>query len=190
MRFTVSAVSPWRTALQRERCLPSGVVGPVLLPALRRLASICRRTSLLATRGNLSSFCNSRSFYCPAYFAGPLRRAIQEQRIAVIERLRDATAVALAKGNSSLILAKAKFMQAWISNREIETRLPKILEKYNCPANDGTKFDEMVPIELKALLEDCNSVEAEERALEDARQHVKELERDEYKLWKRLYLIS
>src|SRR5450759_333079 len=39
--MTVSAVRPWRTALQRERRLPSGVVGPVLLNALRRLASIC-----------------------------------------------------------------------------------------------------------------------------------------------------
>src|ERR1039458_2040673 len=39
--MTVSAVRPWRTALQRERSLPSGVVGPVLLSALRRLASIC-----------------------------------------------------------------------------------------------------------------------------------------------------
>ena len=39
--ITVSAVSLWRTALQRERCLPSSVMGPVLLQALRRLASIC-----------------------------------------------------------------------------------------------------------------------------------------------------
>ena len=33
----------WRKALRRERSLPSGVVGPVLLSALRRLASICLR---------------------------------------------------------------------------------------------------------------------------------------------------
>src|SRR5664280_2664411 len=39
--MTVSAVRPWRKALRRERSLPSGVVGPVLLSALRRLASIC-----------------------------------------------------------------------------------------------------------------------------------------------------
>jgi hypothetical protein len=38
----------------------------------------------------------------------------------------------------------------------------------------------MVPIQLKALLEDCDSVEAEEKALNDARQHVMEQERDEY----------
>src|SRR4029077_17245768 len=41
--MTVSAVRPWRTALQRERRLPSSVTGPVLLRALRRLASICRK---------------------------------------------------------------------------------------------------------------------------------------------------
>src|SRR3974377_93196 len=39
--MTVSTVRPWRPALQRERSLPSSVVGPVLLRALRRLASIC-----------------------------------------------------------------------------------------------------------------------------------------------------
>src|SRR5208283_2382532 len=39
--ITVSAVKPWRNALQRERCLPSSVIGPVLLDAFGRLASIC-----------------------------------------------------------------------------------------------------------------------------------------------------
>src|SRR6516164_457357 len=38
----VSAVSPWRTALQRDACFPASVFGAVLLSALRRLASICR----------------------------------------------------------------------------------------------------------------------------------------------------
>src|SRR6516225_5832000 len=40
--MTVSAVSPWRTALPRDACLPVSVFGPVLLRALRRLASIWR----------------------------------------------------------------------------------------------------------------------------------------------------
>jgi hypothetical protein len=38
----VSAHNPWRTAFCRDRRLPSSVLGPVLLSALRRLASICR----------------------------------------------------------------------------------------------------------------------------------------------------
>ncbi len=40
--MTVSAVSPCRTALQRDRRLPPSVVGPVLLSALRRLVCNCR----------------------------------------------------------------------------------------------------------------------------------------------------
>src|SRR5262249_23152431 len=39
--MTVSALSPWRTALQRDACFPAFVFGPLLLSALRRLASIC-----------------------------------------------------------------------------------------------------------------------------------------------------
>ena len=53
--MTVSAVRPWRTALQRERHLPSGVVGPVLFSALRRLASICLR-ELIEDQSELGSF--------------------------------------------------------------------------------------------------------------------------------------
>src|SRR5437879_5773817 len=40
--MTVSAHSPCRTAFRRDRLLPSSVFGPVLMTALRRLASICR----------------------------------------------------------------------------------------------------------------------------------------------------
>jgi len=54
--MTVSAVRPWRTALQRERRLPSGVVGPVLLSALRRLASICLR-ELIANQAEQLGWC-------------------------------------------------------------------------------------------------------------------------------------
>jgi hypothetical protein len=42
--ITVSAVRPWRTALQRERCLPSSVFGPVLFaPTVLRRCDECRR---------------------------------------------------------------------------------------------------------------------------------------------------
>jgi hypothetical protein len=54
--MTVSAVRPWRTALQRERHLPSGVVGPVLFSALRRLASICLRELIEDQAEQLGSF--------------------------------------------------------------------------------------------------------------------------------------
>ena len=55
--MTVSAVRPWRTALQRERRLPSAVVGPVLFSALRWLASICLR-ELIENQSELASFCH------------------------------------------------------------------------------------------------------------------------------------
>ena len=57
--MTVSAVSPWRTALPRERCLPASVFGPVLLCALRRLASIWRNEVIAGRPRQLASFCNS-----------------------------------------------------------------------------------------------------------------------------------
>src|ERR1019366_9801997 len=54
--MTVSAVRPWRTALQHERRLPSGVVGPVLFSALRRLASICLRELIADQAEQLALF--------------------------------------------------------------------------------------------------------------------------------------
>ena len=54
--MTVSAVRPWRNAFRLERSLPSGVVGPVLLSALRRLAAICRRELIENHSEELASF--------------------------------------------------------------------------------------------------------------------------------------
>jgi hypothetical protein len=57
--ITVSAVSPWRTALQRHRSLPYCVIGPVLLRALRRLGSICLSDAIADHPRKLASFRNS-----------------------------------------------------------------------------------------------------------------------------------
>jgi len=111
-----------------------------------------------------------------------LRRAIQEQRIAVIERLRDRTAIALKKGDNSLTLGKAKFMAVWLANREIETLVPKALEKYfNERPQIGQPPDPfgLVPIRLKALLEESECAETQHKALELATQHFKAQERNE-----------
>ena len=54
--MTVSEVRPWRKALRRERSLPSGVTGPVLLRALRRLASICLNELIADQPAKLASF--------------------------------------------------------------------------------------------------------------------------------------
>src|ERR1022692_1205688 len=68
--MTVSAVRPWRNALRRERSLPSGVVGPVLLSAFRRLASICLRELIDDQRKELASF---------RHLAGPVSRNRQRR---------------------------------------------------------------------------------------------------------------
>src|SRR6516164_8250811 len=57
--MTVSAVSPWRTALQRDACFPASVLGPVLLRELRRLASICLREVIEGRPQVFASFCQS-----------------------------------------------------------------------------------------------------------------------------------
>jgi hypothetical protein len=117
-----------------------------------------------------------------------LRHAIREQQIAVVERLRDKTAIALTKGDNSLIVAKAKFMEAWLANREIEARVPELLEKYKAqiqPTNHDASLpapisDNIVPIRLKALLTETDPEKLQQRALDLARKFIEELERDEF----------
>ena len=126
-----------------------------------------------------------------------LRRAIKEQHIAVIERLRDRTAIALAKGDNSFSLGKARFLEMWLTNREIEARVPKLLEKYKVelpptkyadsiesgwvwPVYRDPDSDDLVPLDLKILLEDPDSFEVEERARDVATKVLKAQERDDY----------
>ena len=119
-------------------------------------------------------------------------RAINVQKIAAVERLRDPTAITLAKRDNSMKLATARFLQAWLTNREIEALVPKVLEKYkdqlpppvesseNLPAWMAYT-DDIAPIRLKALLEEpSDSIEVEKRALDLARKQIEEQQRDEF----------
>jgi hypothetical protein len=116
--------------------------------------------------------------------------AIRQQRIVVIERLKEATAIALRKGDNSLDLAKARFMQAWLAYREIQTLLPQVMKKYepvmlpprgNDFNNCAWASDDIVPIRIKALLEEEEpSDEAEQRVLELARKEIRRQQRNEY----------
>jgi hypothetical protein len=56
--------------------------------------------------------------------------AVRFQKIIDIERLRDATAIALRKGDNSSRLAKARFMAAWLAHHEIKTLVPQVEKKY------------------------------------------------------------
>ena len=105
-----------------------------------------------------------------------VRRAIKAQQVAVIERLRDKTAIALAKGDNSLELAKARFLAAWLLNREIEARVPQLLAKYQVQRL-SPGYDEIVPIPLKAILEKTESSEENERACKVAESCLKQQER-------------
>src|SRR5258708_6678069 len=55
-RISVSAWSPCLTPLRRTAARPSGVLGPVLFFALRRLAAICRLDAMVSPGGFGSDF--------------------------------------------------------------------------------------------------------------------------------------
>jgi hypothetical protein len=130
-----------------------------------------------------------------------VRRAIEAQQVAVIERLRDRTAIALAKGDNSFDLGKARFLAVWLMDRDIEARVAQLLEKYQIEPSPPGQWDESVPFALKALLLDCESdddfqhawaiaekcLKQEERgddeALEEAVPDLKRLDRYERRAW-------
>jgi hypothetical protein len=108
--------------------------------------------------------------------------AIRRQKIVAIERLREATSIALRKGDNSLTVAKARFLQAWLANREIGFVVPKVMKKYQDKLTLAFEGDDgVVPIRVKALLEEPESSEEEhQRLLELARTEIARRERDEY----------
>jgi hypothetical protein len=117
-------------------------------------------------------------------------RTINGHKIALVDRLREQTAIALAKGDNSLTIATARFMQAWLAHREIQALVPKVREKYRNqilpPHLDSSGRDTsldfgMIPINIKALLEgDSESIEPNENALKAASRLIESSERDEH----------
>lgn len=55
---------------------------------------------------------------------------IAAHKVWVVERLRERYAVPFAAKDNSLQLGAARVLQAWLAEREIESRLPAILAKY------------------------------------------------------------
>jgi hypothetical protein len=117
------------------------------------------------------------------------QRAIRAQQVAVIERLREPYLVAFAKKDNTLQLAKGRFMEAWLAEREIAALVPKLLEKYKDQMSPTLKGDEnvpewilnaggLVPICLKALLQEPDDIDEQTREL--ARKRIKERDCDEY----------
>jgi hypothetical protein len=124
-----------------------------------------------------------------------------EQSGSTPMRIRDKTAMALAKGDNSFNLGKARFLEFWLLDREIEARVPKLIEKYNVelpprkyadsiasgwvwPAYRDPDSSDLVPLELKVLLEDPESDEVQQRALDVAAKVLKHEERDDHEALK------
>ena len=110
-------------------------------------------------------------------------RAIAAQRVAVVERLRDSSAVALAKGDNSLDLARARSMQTWLARREIDELVPKVLKTYNNELKSKKQargLELIVPGRIFSLLEWSDSIEHEQHAFATAQKLVEQNERDEF----------
>ena len=124
-------------------------------------------------------------------------RAIRAQKIAVIERMRERYVTPLCKKDNSLDLAKARSMAGWLADKELQSRLPKVFEKYKdvivpivkrenppsksaeYPGGHPSWMNEIldfeigpVPLELKVLLEEPETID--DRNLEIARQAIEE----------------
>ena len=107
--------------------------------------------------------------------------AIRTQKIIAIERLKEATAIALRKGDNSFDLGKVRFMAAWLAYREIQRLIPQMMREHGLPMPPREVAGEIVPVELKALLsEEDVSEDEQKRLLEIARQEIRRRERTEY----------
>jgi hypothetical protein len=87
-------------------------------------------------------------------------RAITEQQLAVIERVREPSAVALAKGDNSLKLARARSRESREAYKEFVVLRDSLLEKYKdelpTPIGGSLADDavELVPLPLAIFLDD------------------------------------
>ena len=113
-------------------------------------------------------------------------KAIRERQVECVERLREMTAEPFATGDNGIELSKAIFQRALLAREQIVRLVPLFLEKYKdelveleTPADKApaSPFD-IVPLDLKVLLQSPETIEEEERALDLARQQIKE--RDEF----------
>ncbi len=108
-------------------------------------------------------------------------RAVREQQVQCVERLREATAEPFAVGDNGIALSKAIFQRALLAREQILLLVPSFLEKYKDQVEANKSFPspfDIVPLELKVLVQSFETIEEEERALDRARKQIKE--RDEF----------
>ena len=126
-------------------------------------------------------------------------RAISAQQIAVVERLRNPSAVALAKGDNSLQLAKARSVKGKLAYAALIALRDRLLEKYKNELKPIRHPDVVSEIEeafpphpeeirqQKGRLydEDCIGERDESAAMEEAVSDLLRLNRYERRAWSR-----
>jgi len=108
-------------------------------------------------------------------------RAIREQQVECVERLREMTAEPFAVGDNGIKLSKAIFRRAMLAREQILLLVPSFLEKYKdqVPANKSPPSPlDIVPLELKVLVDSPETIEEKKRTLDRARKQIKE--RDDF----------
>ena len=82
-------------------------------------------------------------------------RAINAQQIAVVERCREPTAIALAIGDNSLALARARVREGEQAEAELQTLIAKLLEQYKdeLPPPEPPDDISIIPLHLEEFLE-------------------------------------
>jgi hypothetical protein len=130
-----------------------------------------------------------------------LLQAIRKQQVAAVERLRERTAVAFARKDNSLEVAKLRSFESQQAEREIQARLPELFTKYkdkisalmerDVPAwansyeaimdwlTDGIISEaDIRPCIFTELVSETKPVD--NQILEDARKQIEAGQRDEY----------
>jgi hypothetical protein len=129
-------------------------------------------------------------------------RAIRAEKVAVVERLRERTAVPLCKGDNILAMAKARVSETRHAEREIKARVPELFAKYrgkiasvmerNVPASANSYGAIMFWLTFRGLIPELDALSAvfeelldepkpiDEQMLELARREIAASGRDKY----------
>jgi hypothetical protein len=111
-------------------------------------------------------------------------RAIHAQQLAVVERVREVTASALAKGDNSLALAKARSLRSRLAYNELVALRDKLLQQYKdeLPDSAETQAEQLIPGRLAVFLldkeESSDQMEREAGVRNQADERIDE--RDEF----------
>jgi hypothetical protein len=108
-------------------------------------------------------------------------RSLRNYKLSVIERLRIPTARAFAKGDNGLKLARDRSNRARLALQTLEVTVPLLLAKYEVADTDQRASrlpGELVPLGLKLLMREPDSIEEYPEFFEQARKEL--ASRDEH----------